>query len=317
MRILNAPGWNVLLLLCLPLAACGGGAEVDPLTCGPGTRNQAGQCVPEATDGDVVCGPGTTLEEGVCVPQEQGDVLSCGPGTEEVEGQCVPVATSGEGGRYQLLVGVSEISADGLSKVPVLALGADEDGAPLSDAVIVKPSRADAGTVWPASSVLGALGAQVYFTPCNGTTSPDCLGDFDLTLALASDPDRIVARSRPLTLVEPMGVGSPAPCLVGGNVLFFDGEAGDYIHPGTDTIRLGEWAMSFSQFRAELRVEPASQEQGSWWTIDLSTEELDVPLGPGRAAQGSTSAGTVEGATSSAAASRSTSSPSKAPTCTP
>ena len=39
-------------------------------------------------------------------------------------------------------------------------------------------------------------------------------------------------------------VGSPAPCLVGGNVLHFEGDPGSFVWTGTLTVRDGRWSAS-------------------------------------------------------------------------
>jgi hypothetical protein len=87
----------------LAFAGCGGDDD-DGLTCGPGTVEQDGQCVPTddlecatgtvevdgecVPDGSVICDQGTTFDEttGTCV----ADLDECGAGTVEVDGVCVP-----------------------------------------------------------------------------------------------------------------------------------------------------------------------------------------------------------------------------------
>jgi prepilin-type processing-associated H-X9-DG protein len=81
-----------------------------------------------------------------------------------------------------------------------------------------------------------------------------------------------------LTLVTPAGVGSPAPCLGGGNVLFFDGEAGDYIHPGVATITQGSWTANQSTYQVHVHVDPASQTDGLWWDVYFDSSKINQPL---------------------------------------
>ncbi len=81
-------GWifYVSLLVVVPMVACVDEGDPLDLTCGPGTHEEAGECVPDGAP--LSCGPGTHEEAGQCVPDEAP--LSCGPGTHEEAGQCVP-----------------------------------------------------------------------------------------------------------------------------------------------------------------------------------------------------------------------------------
>lgn len=74
------------------LANCTLGAVEPPaLTCGDGTVESDGQCVPVDGAGGFVCGEGTTETEGVCVADNPGD-LSCGYGTAPAGGKCEIIA---------------------------------------------------------------------------------------------------------------------------------------------------------------------------------------------------------------------------------
>jgi hypothetical protein len=103
---------TLLLLSLLPLAllfGCGGCGN----SCGPGTHEEAGRCVPN--EGPVSCGPGTHESNGQCLPDGTGtpgsdggtqpgpdggtqpgtdggtgNGLSCGPGTHQEGRQCLP-----------------------------------------------------------------------------------------------------------------------------------------------------------------------------------------------------------------------------------
>jgi hypothetical protein len=71
-----------MLLLSALLGACQG-CSGTKLTCGPGTSEKNGACVPV----DSGCGSGTALMGGVCVPSPP---LACGMGTHEESGVCIP-----------------------------------------------------------------------------------------------------------------------------------------------------------------------------------------------------------------------------------
>lgn len=71
--------------LAAAVAACGGG---DDTTCGTGTVEMDGMCVPvEGSGNDTSCGTGTHLEGTSCVPD---DTTTCGAGTHLDNGACVP-----------------------------------------------------------------------------------------------------------------------------------------------------------------------------------------------------------------------------------
>lgn len=59
--------------------------SADPVTCATGTTLSGGECVP---DGTVICETGTTFDStnGTCVP----DITGCAAGTVLVDGECVP-----------------------------------------------------------------------------------------------------------------------------------------------------------------------------------------------------------------------------------
>jgi len=76
-----------------------------------------------------------------------------------------------------------------------------------------------------------------------------------------------------------MGVGSPEPCLVGGNVMFFDGN--DYIYNGTMTVTQGMFAPTGDTDTVEISVIPFLTTQGTNWAVRFSSAQLNVPLTPG------------------------------------
>jgi hypothetical protein len=74
-------------------------------------------------------------------------------------------------------------------------------------------------------------------------------------------------------------VGDPNPCKVGGNIIVFDGQTGDYIHPTDDTITQGLWnPVKYSSDVTELTFTPTNVAQGAWWTFSFSSKQLGAPL---------------------------------------
>lgn len=261
----------VALMACLLALGCGESAS--SIICPAGTRLQDGECVAEDP---VACGPGTQLEDGECVPE---DPAECGPGTLLVDGICTAASA---GPRYEVRVAAEEVSADGFAKFPVFAIGTLEDGTPSTEAVLFGVSRTGAGHFPEPILTLTRTGVTNYYTACNTAVFPGCAGPFQVTLALASDPDTIVASSHEIQLVEPMGVGSLAACEGEGNVVFMDGEEGDWIHPWIDTITAGTWSGSVAPEvgpeYVRIGVDPDDDGQGSWWDLQFSTKELGRPI---------------------------------------
>jgi hypothetical protein len=258
------------------------------ITCGPGTHLEGTTCVADSQT-TITCGAGTHLEGTVCVPNPsmtcdagthlEGSacvadlVVVCGEGTHLDGGRCVQDAST----VFELRVAAARISADGYSKVPVLALGHNADGTPSTADVILWVSRPGAGTFEPMLFRLGAMGTTSWFVPCSAADA-GCTGTFEIRLSLASDPGSVLATTGPLELVEPAGVGSPAPCLVGGDVLFFDGSG--WIFTGTQTVTLGTFTTSAYTAAdwVDLRVTPSDPGQGLWWHLDFSSRQLEQPL---------------------------------------
>jgi len=263
------------------LPACGG------KVCGSGTRESDGTCVPELTCGAglapvngqcvalLSCGSGTVLDGGVCAP----DPRLCGPGTVPDGGVCTLDPSAH---RYDIRIGATEVPANGYSKIPVTVIGTDGAGAPLvGETLSLGVDQSFQGSLSPAAVTLGPLGAQAWFIPCNSALVSGCTGPARLTVAHASTPATVLARSSQFALVTPDGVGSPAPCQIGGNVVFFDGDSGDYIHPGTDTIQVGSWGTSVTNGNyLTVGVTPSDSQQGLWWDLTFSSAQLGQPLGP-------------------------------------
>jgi predicted RNA binding protein YcfA (HicA-like mRNA interferase family) len=250
------------------VAQNGACVPVDPgPDCGPGTVAQNGVCVPVDPGPD--CGPGTVAQDGVCVPVDPGP--DCGPGTVAQDGVCVPVAPG-----FLVRSTVTEVPANGFSKIPFFAIGTNDDGTPALDPIVFTVSPASAGSIVSANATLLPVGATVFFTPCSSSTA-GCLGPFEVRIARQSDPSTILATTGPLQLVQPAGVGSPAPCLIGGNVLFLDG-MNDFIFSGTETITHASWNASASPSHVSISLDPSDPSQGLFWFLDLDSSQLGQPL---------------------------------------
>jgi hypothetical protein len=263
----------------------------DPSTCGPGTVRERGTCVPEAPP----CGPGTREDQGRCVPE--GGALTCGAGTIEQAGVCVPsggaVVTCGAGtveqagvcvpsglsvAYYDVRVGVREMAGDGRSRIPVFAIGRLADGTPSTEEVVFLTSRPNAGGFQAVTQRPGAAGLETYFIPCNVAQTPSCAGTFRIQLALGRAPTQVVAQTPELTITDLEGVGSTAPCMAGGNVIYFDGDTNDYVHAGVDTITQGSWRAQTSGDFVSVHIDPTDRAQGLWWDLEFSSRRLGQPL---------------------------------------
>jgi len=284
---------------CVSTLSCGAGTQLSNdtcipdstlATCGPGTHSSSGTCV-----SDLTCGPRTHLDGRQCVA-DPAVPPSCGPGTHPAQGTCVADVTCGSGtvrdggacvpdpsgDHFEVRIGASIDPADGFSRIPVLAIGSHADGTAIQEPMVLGMTNAMQGRLSPYTVQLGLLGADSWFVPCNGTTNPSCLGPAQLTLSRASAPGVPVATSAIFELVVPTGVGSPAACLLGGNVLFFDGESGDWVHPGLGMVRLGSWTAGASPAGAanyiSVHVVPGDSAQGLWWDTVFSAEQLGTPF---------------------------------------
>lgn len=268
------------------LAACGAKHVSNRISCGPGTTLTGDVCLPADTTGRLVCGAGTHEEVLACLPD--APAVTCGAGTERQGGECVALDAT----LYDIRLPILEIPADGVSKIPVLAIGQLQDGTHSTEGVVFGLSRPNAGSFLVPMQTLTLMGVVTYLTPCDSLLTPTCTGAFTATLALAGAPGALVARSVSATLVQPAGVGSSAACLTGGNVLFLDGDVGDPdaippvppepIHPGIDSITLGLWIGTHlggaAPTRVEIAVEPTSSAQGTLWTAIFSSEDLGTSL---------------------------------------
>ncbi len=284
---------------CVAQLSCGPGTAqqgtqcvaTSGLTCGAGTRQQGAQCV--ATNG-LTCGAGTMQVGTECVASATGTV--CGAGTMRVGNECLPVnggavtcgagttrqgntcvvAAGADGGWYEVRIGALQVPADGVSKVPVFAIGRLADGSPALDAVVLSVNRAGAGSLLNAGLMLQQLGAGTYFTPCNSANNPLCPGPAQLELRLTSAPTVVVATSQEFTLVAPAGVGTTAPCDPYPNALFFDGNG--YIFTGTQLVTLGQFTATASSTVVSIHLAPTMQSQGLWWDADFAAPSGAGPL---------------------------------------
>ncbi len=75
--------------------------------------------------------------------------------------------------------------------------------------------------------------------------------------------------------------GDLEPCPAGGNVLFFDGDSGDYIHSGRDLITAATFTEASNTDHVGFDITPDDEGQGLWWWLDFSSEELAEPLAVG------------------------------------
>jgi hypothetical protein len=75
------------------------------------------------------------------------------------------------------------------------------------------------------------------------------------------------------------------PCLLGGNVVYFNGDPGDWVHPGIDTIVNAVFTTSITPTTAphtvHISVDPDDPGQGLWWDTDFSSRQRGEPLQPG------------------------------------
>jgi hypothetical protein len=218
-------------------------------------------------DPTMSCGTGTHLDGQQCVADS---VVVCGPGTHSDGTRCVQDAST----VFELRMATTTVPADGYSKTPVLALGRNADGTPSRADMVLWVSRPGSGTFTPTLFTLGVMGTTSYFVPCS-SANLGCTGPTEIRLSLASDPLTVVA-SISADVVAPAGVGSPAACLVGGNVLFFDGSG--WVFTGTQTVTVGTFSANASAQDVRLWITPSDPAQGSWWDLEFSTREIGLPM---------------------------------------
>lgn len=230
-------------------------------------------CTDETTP--IECGPGTTLnlDGTTCVPENNAPRLACGAGTRQVGLECVVDNQR----RFELRMRTRDISADRLQPVSILALGTNADGSPVNEPAVLSIDRIGAGAFLRPRILLGEMGALTHYRPCS-STEPGCVGPIRFSMALASDPDTVVA-TLDVNLVDLVGGSSAGACLTADNVMFFDGE--DDVFSGTLAVVDAGWGVDGKNDRLKLRVEPNQMSQGRWWELEFSTERLEQAMTPG------------------------------------
>lgn len=230
-------------------------------------------CTDEATP--IECGRGTTLnlDGTTCVPENDAPRLACGAGTRQVGLECVV----DDQRRFELRIKSRDISADRLHPVPILALGTHADGTLVQEPAILSIDRVAAGSFPRPRIELGEMGALTHYRPCS-STQPDCVGPVRFSMALASDPETVVA-TLDANLVDVVGGSSAGACETADNVMFFDGE--DNVFAGTLSVVDAGWGVDGKDDRLKLRVEPNQPSQGRWWDLEFSTERLEQAMTPG------------------------------------
>lgn len=218
--------------------------------CGAGTHP-----TPNGCEADPPCGAGTRAVNGTCVAD-----FSCGTGTHEAQGTCVPndVATPSE---YEVRVVSPSVSADGVSKVPVRVVkrGGGDDG----ETITLSLSRSTAGALFETEVKLDSFGATTWLTPCADGT-PSCVGPFTISAARASAPNVTLARSVPLEMTTPSGLGSDAPCRGRGNALFLEGEPSQSIFRGVELFRGGHFTIKTLTSGDPVIYVDSHMEWGQW-----------------------------------------------------
>jgi hypothetical protein len=195
--------------------------------------------------------------------------VQCGSGTVEIDGTCLPAAR-----HYELRIEETELGANGRTRRRILALGTEPDGTAVFERVIIGVDRASAGTLDDSFLTLGAHGATTLFTPCLAS-DPDCLGDANLLLALASAPQEILATTA-ITLIPATTVSTIAPCIDQARRFHVDHDR------NMQEAEEGAWFISH-QFSNDVSLEltPIADDNLGRATFEFNSIQLGVPLSPG------------------------------------
>lgn len=157
---------------------------------------------------------------------------------------------------------------------------------------ILASTLAACGPMVPVANDDGATTHEVDTTATSTSSTPLDAGpssDADVTSSLPPDESTgsletstgagTTTGDEPSVHVE---LDDPSACLVGGNVLVFDGDRGDFIHPGSAVITDAGWDVYVSMLdEVEVHLTPTDATQGLWWDVWLSSTELAAPLAVG------------------------------------
>jgi hypothetical protein len=170
------------------------------------------------------------------------------------------------------------IVADGRSATEVVVFGTQPDGTPSHDKVVLAVDRASAGTFVSPAVSLDDIDAESAFLPCNSHDAA-CLGPATLQVALASAPMTPLATVN-VELVAPTPIGSAAPCLVGGDVLYFNANGWGY--NGEKTFTPTD-PMAPAYFDPQLVLDDAATigvavMNGPQWGLQFQSRQLGIPL---------------------------------------
>jgi hypothetical protein len=92
------------------------------------------------------------------------------------------------------------------------------------------------------------------------------------------------APDAPRDVASDASVGILGPCLGPVNVVYFDGDSTDYIHPGIATITAATWTTtaapsgSTQPYTITVHLVPTQSAQGAYWDLEFSSQHLNQPL---------------------------------------
>ncbi|HZF50980.1 MAG TPA: hypothetical protein VE093_20110 [Polyangiaceae bacterium] len=126
-------------------------------------------------------------------------------------------------------------------------------------------------------TLLTACGGNVVLLGCEEGASGSCASD-------PGDPDPMDPEPQcGPGLVEVGGACFPHdpsldPCLIDENVVSFDGDEDDFIHPGKDIITKASWSGWAGSNSVIIYLTPSDLSQGDDWFLEFSSEQLSEPL---------------------------------------
>lgn len=218
-------------------------ADAPPIACGLGTHDLDGVCEPDATA--LLCGPGTRQRGQECIAGPD----PCGMDPARVldpSGHCVPIVPPET-------VTPETTSSSTADDTPALRCGpgthAVGDGCAADPSVACGPgTHLDSALCRPDSPVTCGAGTRLSEGQCV-----------------------------PATVV----IGSDASCRVGGAIIHLEGDPDDYIHPGSLTLRAGQWRAAVQGQHASIEVSPAAPSDGLLWSLELDASRFARPLAAG------------------------------------